>query len=65
MKMKIMRMKKMNKAFNQYNQLPSYKLVQVIKDCKTLMRARPEHSESLRNTIKLISGILISRQVID
>lgn len=47
----------------EYNQLPSYKLVLVLKDCKTLLEAIPSKTTIIRNTMLLIRNILISRQV--
>lgn len=50
----------------QYNKVPSYKLVLVLKDCKLLLKLKPDtkHGERIANTITLIKQILIDRQVI-
>lgn len=46
----------------EYNKLPSWKLVLVLKDCKTLLDSRPDYSVRLKNTIQVIKQILIQRQ---
>lgn len=49
---------------NEYTQLPSYTLVLILKDCKTLLKAIPSKKTALRNTMRVIRDILINRQVI-
>lgn len=53
-------------AIERYNEAPSYKLVLVLKDCKLLLKLKPDtkHNKRIANTISLIKQILIDRQVI-
>ena len=48
-----------------YNTLPSYVLVDVILACKKLIPLRPSYKNRLNNTIVLVKGILIKRQLIN
>ena len=47
---------------NEYYSVPSWKLVLLIKDCKTLLRAYP-NSVKIKNTLSLLKNIMIQRQV--
>jgi len=57
-----------HKASVNYQNVPSWKLVLILKDCKKLLDSRPDYSvqlrERLKNTIKLLRNILIQRQVL-
>jgi hypothetical protein len=49
-------------VINQYNELPSYELVLVLKDCKFLLKGIPSKTTIVKNTMTVIRDILVSRQ---
>ena len=63
-KLKLLLIVSDNYYMGEYLKLPSYKLVLVLKDCKTLLKALPDKTEVIKNTMEVIRDILITRQVI-